>query len=424
MRQDTVAEAIAAHFGVTKRDLLDRDTADLPVRMALGETHVIAATKKGLGDRGVRVEVMEAAAVSRTGASVQRSPSCLLVKNLPFSVTSEELQATFESIGPLSRLVLPETRTLALVEYLEAQDARRAFKALAYKRCHHVPLYLEWAPEGIFADGAPLLSDGPGAAAGGGAEEEEAVVKDSLVVAGLVDAENDNDAEGSREVYVKNLNFETRDKALRGHFEAAAKAAGGKLLSARVALKDGKNGKKLSLGYGFVELDSEASARGVIKALQGSTLDGHKLVVQLSTAKQGSVGNKQGGDKKRGKAQEDESKTKLVIRNVAFEATRKDLASLFGAVGQLKSLRLPKKFDGGHRGFAFAEYVTQQEAQSAIDTVAGTHLYGRRLVVERAKEGEGLDELRDKTAAKFHADEQPKAKRQKKGAGDSFEDLA
>ena len=32
-----------------------------------------------------------------------------------------------------------------------AQDARRAFKALAYKRYQHVPLYLEWAPKGIFS---------------------------------------------------------------------------------------------------------------------------------------------------------------------------------------------------------------------------------------------------------------------------------
>ena len=47
--------------------------------------------------------------------------------------------------------MLPSTRTLALVEFLEPQDARRAFKALAYKRYQHVPLYLEWAPKGIFS---------------------------------------------------------------------------------------------------------------------------------------------------------------------------------------------------------------------------------------------------------------------------------
>ena len=52
--------------------------------------------------------------------------------------------------------------------------------------------------------------------------------------------------------------------------------------------------------------------------------------------------------------------------------------------------------------------------------MGGVHLYGRRLVVEYAKEDEGLDELRTKTAAKFRGDEDeasaqgPAAKRLRK----------
>lgn len=42
MRADTVAEAVAAHYGVTKSQLLDAEAADLPVRMALGEAQVRA----------------------------------------------------------------------------------------------------------------------------------------------------------------------------------------------------------------------------------------------------------------------------------------------------------------------------------------------------------------------------------------------
>ena len=32
------------------------------------------------------------------------------------------------------------------------------------------------------------------------------------------------------------------------------------------------------------------------------------------------------------------------------------------------------------RGFAFVDFLSKQEARSAADAVAGTHLYGRRLV--------------------------------------------
>ncbi|KAJ0048231.1 hypothetical protein Pint_16350 [Pistacia integerrima] len=53
------------------------------------------------------------------------------------------------------------------------------------------------------------------------------------------------------------------------------------------------------------------------------------------------------------------------------------------------------------RGFAFVEFVTKQEAQNALQALSSTHLYGRHLVLERAKEGESLEELRARTAAQF-----------------------
>jgi multiple RNA-binding domain-containing protein 1 len=52
MRADTVAEAVAAHYGVAKAELLDREAGDMAVRLALGETHVIAETKRQLGEAG------------------------------------------------------------------------------------------------------------------------------------------------------------------------------------------------------------------------------------------------------------------------------------------------------------------------------------------------------------------------------------
>jgi multiple RNA-binding domain-containing protein 1 len=45
-------------------------------------------------------------------------------------------------------VVLPATKTLALVEFTDAMSARKAFKACAYKKVNHIPIYLEWAPQG------------------------------------------------------------------------------------------------------------------------------------------------------------------------------------------------------------------------------------------------------------------------------------
>lgn len=69
--------------------------------------------------------------------------------------------------------------------------------------------------------------------------------------------------------------------------------------------------------------------------------------------------------------------------------------------GQLKSLRLPKKFDGRHRGFAFLDFVTKQEAKNVYENMANIHLYGRHLVLEWAEEEKGVESLREKTGKRF-----------------------
>jgi RNA recognition motif-containing protein len=65
----------------------------------------------------------------------------------------------------------------------------------------------------------------------------------------------------------------------------------------------------------------------------------------------------------------------------------KELRELFGTFGAVKSLRLPKKMDGSHRGFCFVEYASGHEAREAVQRLGATHLYGRRLVLEWVDSG-------------------------------------
>ena len=48
--------------------------------------------------------------------------------------------------------------------------------------------------------------------------------------------------------------------------------------------------------------------------------------------------------KKKSKIPKGKSATKLVLRNVAFEATKRYVQLLFNPFGVLKSVRVPKKF--------------------------------------------------------------------------------
>ena len=42
--------------------------------------------------------------------------------------------------------------------------------------------------------------------------------------------------------------------------------------------------------------------------------------------------------------------TKLLVKNIPFEGTKSEIRELFSAFGQIKSVRMPTKFDGSHRG--------------------------------------------------------------------------
>ena len=87
---------------------------------------------------------------------------------------------------------------------------------------------------------------------------------------------------------------------------------------------------------------------------------------------------------------------KILVKNVPFEATIKDIKQLFSAFGDLQFARLPKKLHGtgSHRGFAFIEYMSKNDAKKAFNSLSSsTHLYGRRLVLEWAKTESNKDDF-------------------------------
>lgn len=168
------------------------------------------------------------------------------------------------------------------------------------------------------------------------------------LVTGLAEAEADDADASTSTIYVKNLAWGTGEEALKKLFDAPVSAAGGALRSVRIARHKGPDGKQLSSGFGFVECSAEAAARAAIRTLQGALLDGHKLVLQLSLKKSagGAAAGKEGKKEGQGRLP---GTTKMAVRNVAFEATRKDIMGLFTPFGHVKSCRLPRKFDGTHR---------------------------------------------------------------------------
>ena len=180
----------------------------------------------------------------------------------------------------------------------------------------------------------------------------------------------------STTLYIKNLNWKTTEEGVRGLF---GKVEG--LKSVTLPKKKGPNGELLPMGFGFVVYENRQQALKALNRFNEKALDGHVLQLKFS-ARKDVVTTK----KRKVTEAGNEGNTKLLIRNIPFEATRNELRELFGAYGQLKSLRLPKKFDGTSRGFVFVEYLSADDAKTAVKALSSTHLLGRKLVVEYARE--------------------------------------
>ncbi|KAJ3092773.1 hypothetical protein HK102_003036 [Quaeritorhiza haematococci] len=398
MNSDSVISSMANKLGVAKSEILDPESENMAVRVALAETQIINETKSYLEEHGVKVESFE--------TQKQRSQTTILVKNIPFNTEEEEVQGMFEKFGTLSRVILPPTRTIALVEFSEPSEAKTAFRNLAYTRFKNLPLYLEWAPEDTFISGPPKATK-----QSENSEEDadsSSPKQPSSSTLALHDGEDDEATSGAvASLFVKNLSFETTEDKLRSAF-----AGVGGLRTVRIVTKpDAKTGMRLSMGFGFLEFGSKDSAMRALKSMQGFKLDGHALQLKFSNAAAKSSGTSaNGAGSKKTAATKREPGTKLVVRNVPFEATKKDLKQLFSPFGQVKAIRLPRKIDGNHRGFAFVDFVTKQEAKSAYDTLHATHLYGRHLVMEWAEDVEDVESIRDKTRKTF-AESQPNKRR-------------
>ena len=81
----------------------------------------------------------------------------------------------------------------------------------------------------------------------------------------------------SKRLFVGSLAWGTNDQTLKSHFEQA-----GQVESANVIM-DKMSGR--SKGFGFVEMASDAEASDAIAKLNGSELDGRKIVVSEARPK-------------------------------------------------------------------------------------------------------------------------------------------
>ncbi|XP_030567723.1 probable RNA-binding protein 19 [Drosophila novamexicana] len=400
MGANAVAELLAKQFKTSKAHILDTDDggSSAAVRLALGETQIVIEMKKFLEEEGVRLSAFDEPAQ-------KRSKTVLLAKNLPAGTEATELASIFSKFGPIGRIVLPPSGVTALIEYCEPSEARQAFKKLAYSKFKNVPLYLEWAPENTFTktlSGEAIIPKTEPKPEPDVEEEEKPELKtEEPLKTDTVAEDADDEPEPNTTLFLRNLNFKTVKETVLEHFRQL-----GTVHTVEIAKrKDPQNPRQLnSLGYGFIQFKKASVASQALKDMQLTQIDGNLVELKRSDRV---LKTQDDGARRRQVAQKKQTGTKILVRNIPFQAHYREVRDIFKAFGELTSLRLPKKMTPGedaHRGFGFVDFTTKADAKRAFDALsASTHLYGRRLVLEWAsnEDQQDVDELRKRTAAKF-----------------------
>uniref|UniRef100_A0A7I4YHS9 RNA-binding protein 19 n=1 Tax=Haemonchus contortus TaxID=6289 RepID=A0A7I4YHS9_HAECO len=448
---NAIADTLAEKLGVEKGDLLNSEGGESAgVRLALAETRLVRETREFFLANGVCLD-----AFSRPAA--KRSNTVIIAKNLPAGVEEEELQRMFGKFGEVDKVLMPpEGGISAIVVMNNVVDAKKAFQALAYSRFRTQPLYLEWAPVDVFSKTAvenkvdeaeenPTQStevesvkkkknkremtyeEKKAEKRKRREQDKEKVEKNVEEMQSTSDIDKDTakkvvkteeedsnlPSEPSKDVeehtdediiepgstvFVKNLSFDTTEESLDKLFRKKYRIKGVQISK---KLNPADPSKSLSMGFGFVQFYTQEDAKQAIKELQGELLNGHCLELKISHRE---LTSNDALKRKAVSATKQGTCTKLLVRNIPFQASIKEIESLFASFGEIKSIRIPRKLGSGdqHRGFGFVDFISIGEAKRAFEAlVHSTHVYGRRLVLEWAKSDDTVEELREKTAEKF-----------------------
>ncbi|EUB60240.1 putative RNA-binding protein 19 [Echinococcus granulosus] len=431
---DAVATYLSARFGVSKERLLDATSKEsAAVRIAHGEAQLVHEIRDFLKRQGVRLDLLTPTSASQgrrdkaesQAASTHRQVSgCVfLIKNLPVGTTEEDVADLLRrltrkgahSLDPPRRILVPPLGITAIVEYAMPQIARLAYKALAYEPYNDNILYVQWAPEGILSPPENRPEDGeeehgkeklqrkPDESTEEDARarfidilDTDKVVEADDVDVDIVEGEDFRDSKQRKDGQVADANDV---KIMQVDSGRASKRRKQKRVEAgddaEIVNEDKNNSRKkrkmMQEGADEVnaEDDAEVDSSKSRKKRKQTDDDEEFSIVQKPAGVMSSptLPTENAPPKPQKQAVKREERGRVIlVRNVAFQASQSEVSALFKPIGGLVKVRMPQKPSGGHRGFAFVEFATEDQAKSALETFGvDTHFMGRRLNIEYAR---------------------------------------
>ena len=114
---------IAQKFNIDKNMILEeQDSEEQAVRIALAETEVIKETMDFLKKQNIDLSFLE-----EDRSKTLRSKKVILVKNIQFEMSQQNLEELFGFYGVIERMILAPNRSIGIIEFGEESHADNAF---------------------------------------------------------------------------------------------------------------------------------------------------------------------------------------------------------------------------------------------------------------------------------------------------------
>lgn len=348
LNPNTIMERMSEKLGVSRKALLDNDIENPAVIKAVCEREVLEEVNAYLTAHGINLD-----AFKDTKQATKRSKTTLFVKNLPYKSKEQKVQELFSQYGKIDTFLMAPNRAIAVISFSDETHAQNAFKSLSEYVFQGVPLYLEWAPQGVL-------------------QPSESKPESGRLTVDEVPETEELEGANLNTVYIKNLNLDTEEDAIEEMLQEGGLV---EFKFVKIIRKEGK-----SLGYGFVEFERPDLAQKMIKKFQNHLLDSHALKLSISKPRQ--------TDSQTAARTDEESKPsdKLLLKNLPFQTNKAELTALVRSLTSARDVRLPKKTDGSLKGYAFVQFASVDECKKAFEALRNLHFYGRKLVPMYAKE--------------------------------------
>ncbi|XP_053261873.1 RNA-binding protein 28 isoform X1 [Podarcis raffonei] len=308
----------------------------------------------------------------------------LIIRNLSFKCTEDDLKASFSQFGTVLETTIPKKpdgkmRGFAFVQFKNVLEAGKALKGMNMKEIKERPVAVDWAV----------------------AREKYQAMQAAASPAGVQEKKKLSQAQQADTTEAGNEDDDLEDESS----EPAEPARQGRYFEQLAPPPAGSEEEEEEEEEEEQETQDSDEEEGEPGKAMSSDEEEEEEDDEDEDEEEAGVPSKR---KKVQKLPSDVTEGRTVfIRNLSFDSEEEELGELLEQFGDLKYVRIVLHPDTEHsKGCAFAQFLSQEAAQKCLQVAqdesegGGLHLGGRRLRVDLAVSREEAQQLRSQKTKK------------------------